>query len=403
MVEKFDLAGRAFKRDPGPTFARMRAQGPLVESRMPFLGPVTYATTYEAVATLLKSPDDFVVDVRKAGRKSVPGLRWMPRSMQFLAENMLLKDDPEHRRLRRLVDAPFRRDSIDAYRGRIAEIADGLLDGLAAARDGDLVRHFARALPLMVICELMGVPREDLPRFSRWMARISSVRSVPGMFLVLPAAYTTSGYLRRHFARRRAEPRDDLISTLVQPTESGELLSDDELLAMCYLLFIAGHETTTHLISGAVLTLLQHPEQLASLKDDWARAPSAVNELLRYLSPVQLSKPRYAVQDTTIAGAPVKRGAALMAVLASANRDPEAFEQPERLDLGRESNRHLAFGSGPHLCLGLHLAQAEAEIGLQRLFTRYPHLQLAISESEVRWSTRFGLRALERLPLTLDG
>jgi cytochrome P450 len=403
MATRFDLAGQDFKRDPAPTFARMRAQGALVESRMPILGPVTFATTYEAAAGLLRTPELFTVDPRRAGRTSVPGLRWLPPTLRPLTRSMLLTDDPEHRRLRKLADAPFRRQAIDAYRPRIAATADALLDALAASPDGDLVRHFARALPLMVICEIMGVPPEERPRFGRWMARISGASSLIDLVLLLPAARRTSAYLRAHFARRRAVPQDDLISALVQPGNDGDRLSDDELLAMCFLLFVAGHVTTTHLIGGAVLALLQHPEQLGRLQADWSRAPSAVDELLRFLSPVQLSKPRYALRDADFAGGRVKRGEVLMAVLGAANLDPLAFEAPERFDIGREKNRHLAFGQGPHLCLGLHLAQAEAEIALQRLFERYPRLRLAVPESELRWSKNYGLRALKRLPLHLNG
>lgn len=403
-THRFDLKGQAFKRDPLPTFAAMRAVGPVVQSRIPLLGTVSFVTTYAEAEALLKDTDRFAVDAFRAGKRSVMGVAWwMPRQIRLLASNMLTKDDPDHRRLRRLVDTAFHRRSVDAYRARIAAIADALIDGLAVAPDGDLVRHLARALPLQVICELLGLPPADRPKFIRWMAAMSSVDSPYGVFRMLPAINRLSDYLRDQFELRRRAPADDLITGLVEAEEAGDQLSPDELLAMCFLLFVAGHETTTHLISGGVPALLQHPEELVWLKADWSRAPTAVDELLRFVSPVQMTKPRFAREDTDFAGVPVKRGTPLMALLASANADPAVFDAPERLDLARRPNRHLAFGSGPHLCLGLTLARAEAEIALERLFTRFPDLGLAVPEDELRWTRRIGLRALERLPVRTGG
>jgi len=399
---KFDLTGQAFKRDPMPTFARMRAAGAVVPTRIPIIGPIAYVTTHAAVVDLLKDADRFAVDARNAGRKTMFGLKWwMPRHIRLLANNMLTMDDPDHRRLRRLVDKAFSRRSVDAYRDRIGEIADELLDELAASSDRDMVSHFARALPLAVICELLGLPAADRPTFIRWMAAMSSVRSVYGFFRMMPALKKLSAYLRDQFAARRRAPRDDLISALVEVEEQGDQLSEDELLAMCFLLFVAGHETTTHLISGGLLALLQNPDQLERLKADWGEAPVAVDELLRYVSPVQITKPRLAKADMEFAGATLRRGDALVALLASANCDPDAFDAPERLDLARAPNRHVAFGGGPHLCLGLQLARAEAAIAFERLFTRFPDLRLGIPEDDLRWTERIGLRALTRLPVAL--
>jgi cytochrome P450 len=396
----FDLASQAFKRDPFPTLAEMRAAGPVVRSRVPLLGPVAFATTHEAVTALLKDAERFAVDPHNAGNKRVAGLKWwMPKVLRRLTESMLTKDDPDHRRLRRLVDAAFHRTSVDPYRARIAETADRLIDDLAAAAGGDLVRHFARPLPLAVICDILGLPQADRPRFIKWMAAMSNVASLAGFIRMLPALQRLSRYLRDRFEERRRTPRDDLISALVEAEAAGDRLTEDELLAMCFLLFVAGHETTTHLISGGVLALLQHPDQLARLRADGSLAGTAVDELLRFVSPVQMSKPRYARGDLSLAGVDLARGESVIAMLAAANADPAAFPAPEALDLTRTPNRHLAFGGGPHLCLGLQLARAEAEIALERLLARAPELALAAPEARLRWTPRIGLRALRRLPV----
>lgn len=400
--QRFDLRGQAFKRDPQPTFASMRAVGPVVPSRIPLLGKVSFATTYDAVDVLLKDQTRFIVDPRSLGqygKNRVPW--WFPKRLRPLTESMLGMDDPDHRRLRRLVDKAFHQRNIESYRPMIVATADRMIDVLKASHDGDLVRHVARPIPLAVISELLGLPHQDRPQLIRWMAGMSTVSSIIGAFRMLPALQKLSDYLKQHFTKRRRHPEDDMISALVAVEEEGDQLSEDELLAMCFLLFVAGHETTTHLISGGVLALQQHPEQLEKLRASPALMPSAVDELLRFVSPVQMSKPRYATEDTVLDGQKVKRGERLMALLASANADPEIFDRPEKLDLGRTPNRHLAFGQGPHLCLGLQLARTEMAIVLERLLKRYPELKLAVLEKNLRWTKRIGLRALQALPVQL--
>ncbi len=400
--QRFDLKGQAFKRDPLPTLAAMRAAGSVVPSRIPILGKVSFATSYDAVETLLKDKERFVVDPRPIGKKTIRRLPWwFPKRFRPLTESMLGMDDPDHRRLRRLVDKAFHQRSIESYRPMIIAIADRMIDTLKASADRDLVRHVARPIPLQVISDLLGLPEDDRPQLMRWMGGISGASSIIDAFRMLPALQKLSDYLKQHFAKRRVDPRDDLISALVAVEEAGDQLSENELLAMCFILFVAGHETTTHLISGGVLALLQHPAQLERLRTDPALMPSAVDELLRFVSPVQMSKPRFATVDTTLDGAEVEQGERLMALLASANADPAAFEAPEVLDLGRTPNRHLAFGQGPHLCLGLQLARTEMAIVLERLLIRFPRLELAVPEDEIRWTKRVGLRALEALPVRL--
>ncbi len=402
VPKKFDLISPDFKRNPIPTCAAMRAVGPVVPVRFPIIGQVSFVTTHASVEKLLKSPENFSVDFMRSGRSALATIvRWMPGPLRQLSENMLQKDDPEHRRLRKLVDGTFRRNEIDALRPRIEVIAEQLLDKLEASDDGDLLRHVARDLPLAVICELLGLPQSDRPKFTRWMASLSQANSAMGFARLFPAINRISRYLREKFEERRADPQDDLISALIHAEDDGDHLNDDELLAMCFILFVAGHETTTHLISGGVLALLQHPGQLEQLRGDPGRALSATDELLRFVSPVQMTKPRMPVADMEFEGVPVRKGQILMALLASANMDPDAFQNPETLDITREKNHHVALGAGPHFCLGAWLARTEMEIFLQRLLDRAPGLELRVSEAELRWVKGTGMRALKTLPVKL--
>lgn len=402
MSPRFDLANDAFKRDPRPTLKQMHTAGPVCDGRLPIFGDVLFVTTHDAVTNLLKDTTRFVVDARNVGARRVMGMPWwMPRQIRLLADNMLTNDDPIHRRLRQRVDTVFRRQNIDAYRPAIANATDTLLDQLETAPIPDLVSNFARELPLYVICDLLGLPQHHRPKLTRWMSAISTVNSPVGVFKMVPAISRLSKYLQNVFERRRADPQNDLISALVDPKNPAEQLSDDELLSMCFLLFAAGHETTTHAISGGVLALLQHPSELQKLQSDWGLIETTSDELLRFVSPVQISKPRFTANDTDFYDMPLQKKQRMVAVLAAANFDPTVFDDADTLDITRTKNRHVAFGQGPHLCLGLQLARAEIQVALRHLFERYPNLRLAIPECDLRWTRRIGLRALKTLPLDL--
>jgi cytochrome P450 len=207
--------------------------------------------------------------------------------------------------------------------------------------------------------------------------------------------------LRTEIQRQTRHPRGGLIAALIEAEESGDRFTEDELAAMAFVLLVTGHETTLHHIALSVLTLLEYPQQLAELRADWSLADTAVQELFRHISFAQVCKPRYARADTEFYGQPIRRGQALLACLAAANSDPCVFDQPERLDIHRQPNRHLAFGAGIHVCLGAKLARVETAIALQRLFTRFPNLQLALPRSQLRFSFRLGSRALVALPVKL--
>jgi cytochrome P450 len=406
-VVQFDLCSQAFTQDPFPTRATLRERGPLVRARLPLLGKVWMATTYDAVNDLLRDHHRFLNNPAGAGKGATPLImRWLTLAFRPMTTQMLLRDEPDHRRLRGLVERAFLRQSVDALRPRLAALAADMLDQRAApagrAPDGvDLLRHFARPFPLAVICELLGLPPEDRPRFTRWASRISTAGSFAGFLLAMPGLHKLMKYLRAEIKRQSVRPRNGLLAALIQAEEAGDRLSEDELLAMVFLLLLAGHETTLHQISGSVLALLDHPDQLRELTSDWGLAGPAVQELLRHVSFAQFTKPRFAREDVEYQGQAIGRGQMLIACLASANSDPEQFADPTRLDITRAPNRHVAFGVGIHACLGAKLARAEIEIALERLFTRFPDLHLAVPRSQVQYTKRMGSRGLIALPVQL--
>lgn len=399
---RIDLASQSFMRNPSPTLARLRELGSVVRLKLPFLGETWIATTYESVSEVLKDDGSFVRSPKSAGKRRLAGMRWwMPRTLRVLSENMLGHDDPDHRRLRKLVDQAFSRQSVEALRPRIGRICDDLLDRMAGAGPVDLMEGLARPLPLTVICELLGLPEEDRPRFRRWVQALMSATSLWGALHLVPGLFQLMTYFKRHFEKCRRQPRPGLMTALVQAEQDGDRLSENELLAMAFLLLVAGHETTVHLIGGGVLALLEAPEQKDRLLADWSLAPSAIEELLRFVSPVQVAKPRYVRGDLELHGQILRRGEILVPMLASANADPLRFENPERMDITRAPNPHVAFGTGMHFCLGAQLARVEAQVVMERLFGRFPNLSLAVPGSAIRYTGRLGIRALTALPLRL--
>jgi cytochrome P450 len=272
---------------------------------------------------------------------------------------------------------------------------------MAGAADADLMEDLARPLPMAVICELLGLPEGDRPRFRQWARAVMSVTSLWGLFRFLPALRCLVAYFESHFEQCRRNPRPGLMTALVQAEQDGDRLSRDELLAMAFLLLLAGHETTVHLIGGGTLALLQAPDQKERLTADRSLLPSAVEELLRFVCPVQVTKPRWVGRDLEFRGRRLRRGEVIIPMLASANADPARFRDPERLDVGRWPNPHVAFGTGSHFCLGAQLARVEAQVVTERLFTRFPRLSLAVPPSALRYTGRLGLRALTALPVRL--
>jgi cytochrome P450 len=314
---------------------------------------------------------------------------------------MLRRDPPDHTRLRGLVNKAFTPRAIDKLRGRIEEIADELLDGLSKRKEFDLIADYAVPLPVTIIAEMLGVPAKDQATFKRWSDHLVGFldpQAAPPPHVLKRTREEFFTYMGRIAAERRRQPADDLMTALVQAEEKGQRLSEIELHGTLALLLAAGNETTTNLIGNGMLALLRHPEELQRLRAQPDLMESAVEELLRWDSPVQFTA-RMPTTDVEFRGHRFRQGEALVAILGSANRDPEAFADPERLDLGRQDNRHLSFGHGIHFCLGAQLARIEAQIAFRELLRRLPDLHVPPGV-KLRWRRLTFLRGLERLPLT---
>jgi cytochrome P450 len=399
MTARVDFASEALFRDPAAVVAELRASGPIVKSRFPIIGTVWITTTYEAASRMLK--DSATFSLRKESG-SPAGIRWwMPKSIVTLASNMLTMDEPDHTRLRSIVDEAFRRRAVVEMEPHIRAIADSLANRLfTQSSAADLVAQFARILPLSVICELLGLPPTDRPKFIGWANSMTQVTGTFGFFLMIPRIKLMKQYLRECLRRARDQGGEGLIAELVRVEKEGGRITADEMVSMVFLLLLAGSETTTHLISGSVYELLRDSDLRDWLVQDWRRTSLAVEEFLRFVSPVQFSKPRYVRHDINLSGVWLKKGDMIMAMIVAANMDPDANPRPERLDLERRPNPHLSFGTGIHFCLGHQLARIETKCALQALFSRWPGLRLAVDPSEVRWRKRPGLRAIEALPVT---
>jgi cytochrome P450 len=289
---------------------------------------------------------------------------------------------------------------VEQLRPRIQEIADELLDAVEPRGEMDLVEEYAFPLPITVIAELLGIPVFDRDRFRRWSNAIVTPALGAGALAEFGALMSDFvAYLRALFERRRTEPADDLISALLQVRDGGDALSEHELFSMVVLLIVAGHETTVNLIANAVLALLQHPQELSELRRDPARAPAAIEECLRYDGPVERTLNRWAATDVELGGQTIRRGDLVIAILGSADRDPERFPEPDTFDVDRADKQHVAFGRGSHYCLGAPLARLEGEIALTTLLRRLPGLRLAVSPDVLRRRAVPLFRSLAALPV----
>lgn len=398
MTVDADFTSQQYFRNPAPELAKLRAAGPVVSIRFPLVGTVWATTTQDLANQVLRDSDTFTI--RKEGG-AVAGLQWwMPKTVRTISDNMLSADEPDHARLRGIVDEVFRRRSVLDMEPRILAMAGDLADALFAdGSPADLVSRFARVLPLSVICELLGLPLADRPKFTAWAGSLTRFSGALSFVTVIPAIFAMKRYMAARLDVARASGGSGLIAELVRVEKEGGRISRDEMVATLFLLLFAGHETTTHLISGSVRELLLNPGLRDWLEEDWGRAETAVEEFLRAVSPVQFTKPRFVAKDVELGGVRLKKGDKIMPMLAAANADPQANANPEALDLARTPNRHVAFGAGIHFCLGHQLARLEARCALQALFRRWPKLALAEEDARLRWRRRPGFRAIERLPV----
>jgi cytochrome P450 PksS len=394
----FTPAGRA---DPYPIYRRLRAAQPVCRILEPRGFPVWLVARYDDCADVLRDPR-LTKDRRKLPPASQATYRLLNEPLERLTRHMLGSDPPDHGRLRALVSRAFTPQRVEGLRARVEAITGALLDAVQGRETIDLIADFAFPLPVTVIAELLGVPAADRGRFRAWTTALMST----------PATEAEAGrqraagqdfvdYFHDLLAARRAEPQDDLVSALVQVEEAGDRLSPEELVGMMFLLLVAGHETTVNLIANGALALMEHPDQREALRGRPALIGSGVEEMLRYCGPVKHSTARWALEDVEIAGQRIPAGEMVMALLLSANRDEERFPEPDRFDLARSPNKHLAFGAGIHFCLGAPLSRLEAQVATSALFGRWPDLRLAVAREDLAWSTALLFHGVQRLPVAL--
>jgi pimeloyl-[acyl-carrier protein] synthase len=393
-MQSFNPMDPEFLADPYPTYHRLRAEDPVHHSPLGFW----VLTRYEDVSSVLRDPR-FI----KEPLAALVAARFGAEVPRGVGLSMLDRDPPDHTRLRSLVSKAFTPRVVEGLRPRIQRIVDGLITRAEAAGSMDVIEEFAYPIPVNVICEMLGVPVADHERFKGWSLDIA--RGLDSIWLPpdsevprrsAAARHAISDYFRGLIAERRAAPRGDLLSALIAAEEAGDKLNEEELLATCILLLIAGHETTVNLIGNGVLALLRHPAELSRLRETPGLITSAIEELLRYDGPVQRTA-RVAGADATIGGRTIAKGDMVMPFIGAADRDPAQFPDPDRLDLSRSDNRHIAFGWGIHFCLGAPLARVEGQIALDALVRRLPGLELATHAPEYRQSLT--LRGLKTLPV----
>ncbi|WP_145321808.1 cytochrome P450 family protein [Paenibacillus xylanexedens] len=382
---------KEFTHNPYPVYEKLRNEEPVFRVMFPHGEFGWIITRYEDAVQILKDPR-FTKDIAK---------RYGPENQSIFVNNMLFSDPPDHRRLRGLVQKAFTPKMIADMRSHIQEIADNLLDNLASQEKMNLIDDFAFPLPIIVISEILGVPLEDQDKFRMWSNSIIDASSSEHAEMFEQHAREFTEYLNAWFAKVRKNPGNDLISQLVTAEDSGQQLSENELLGVVSLLIIAGHETTVNLIGNGILALLEHPEQRELLIKQPELIHNAIEEMLRYNGPVEFSTSRWALEDIEFRGQHIAQGELVIVALDSANRDEEQFKDPDVFDITREKSSHLAFGTGIHLCLGAPLARLEGEIAVSTLLNRFPNMQLQADVNELEWRPGMIVRGVKEIPVQL--
>ncbi|MEU3777389.1 cytochrome P450 [Streptomyces sp. NPDC032472] len=391
-------ADPAFVANPFPLYRQLREEGRVRRAVIAGGLEAWLVTRYEDGLAALSDPR-LSSDVRDASDPRL--LRQLPETeRESMLSNMLRSDPPDHTRLRRLVSKAFTARRVAAMGPRIQAITDRLLDAVVPDGRADLVADFALPLPVTVISELLGVPVDDRQEFQHWTDRMLMRGAEPADPAVVDEAWRhMRAYVTGLIQDKRAHPGDDLLSGLITARDEEQQLTEDELIAMVFLLLAAGYVTTVNLIGGGIAMLLAHPDQLDRLRSDPELLPGAIEEFLRYDGPVSPGIARFAREDVEIAGVTVPRGATVLIASAIADRDPARFPDPDRLDVTRQDNAHLAFGHGPHYCLGAPLARLEGQIAIDTALRRLPGLALAVAPDDIPWRPG-GLRGPASLPVT---
>ncbi len=386
QLPEIDLFSPAVKANPYPAFALVRSSDPVHRLKMEDGRTTWLITRYEDALAILKD-QRFIKDFRRLltaeQREQAQGNIYT-----MMNTHMLSFDPPDHTRLRALVNISFTPRLVEQWRERIQAIADELISTIEqqGQREFDLIDAFAFPLPIIVITEMLGVPTEDREHFREWSNALLDGAGNPETFQrIREQMFAFTMYLNNLIETKRQQPGDDLISRLIVAEADGDKLNQTELLAMIFLLLVAGHETTVNLLGNSTLALLQNPEQRQLLQENPALIKNAVEEFLRFHSPVAFGTNRWAGEDLEFGGKQMRRGDAVLVGLAASNHDSQEFAQPDQLDITRKENRHLAFGMGIHYCLGAPLARLEGQIAISTLLQRLPNLRLAVPAEELVW------------------
>ena len=402
-IPQFDLLGDHFAQNKREVFRQLRETSPVALTSMR-KQPVYVLTRYHDIeaaltsADIIKDPDNIQYDDDK---KHNP-MSWLPPLFSAMMHSMLHSDDPNHRRLRTLVHKAFTPRMIETLEGRIETLAHRLLDDMLKQGTVDLLEAYALPIPFEMISEMLGIPSQDRPRFRKWSEAVLVNPDPLSMMKSIPSMMACFNYIGKLANERRKNPQDDLLTGLVQAEHEGESLSEQELFAMVFLLMAAGHETTVGLITNGVHALLTNPEQLDHLRHHPDQLPTAIEELLRFDTPLMTGELNYARVPYAIEETTIPTGSMIFTAILSANHDESVFTHPEQLDLTRQPNKHLAFGKGIHYCLGAPLARMEAKVAFATLLERAPKLRLAVPSASLRYANLVIVNRLTSLPVSVS-
>ncbi|HHB1653327.1 cytochrome P450 [Bacillus cereus] len=400
IEDGINLASAQFKEDAYEIYKESRKKQPILFVNQVEIGKEWLITRYEDALPLLKD-NRLKKDWTNVFSQDIKNMYLSVDNSDHLTTHMLNSDPPNHSRLRSLVQKAFTPKMIAQLDGRIQRIADDLISNIERKGTLNLVDDYSFPLPIIVISEMLGIPKEDQAKFRIWSHAVIASPETPEEIKETEKQLSEFiTYLQYLVDIKRKEPKEDLVSALILAESEGHKLSARELYSMIMLLIVAGHETTVNLITNTVLALLENPNQLQLLKDNPKLIDSAIEEGLRYYSPVEVTTARWAAEPFQIHHQTIQKGDMVVIALASANRDETVFENPEVFDITRENNRHIAFGHGSHFCLGAPLARLEAKIAITTLFNRMPELQIKGNREEIKWQGNYLMRSLEELPLT---